>query len=175
VIDATSGITAQDAHIAGFVLEAWKSTVVLVNKWDAIEKDTFTMEQYTTKIRAGPELHGLRPHLFISAKTGQRVDQVLPLALQVQEERLARLTTSRSTGSYRILRDASPTSSRSGKHFDFTMARTKFRNDPPTFLLYGETIRTKKTSHTHCAPVFSGIYALGHLADQFNADSNYSS
>ena len=52
MIDATTGITAQDAHIAGFILDQWKSCVVIVNKWDAIEKDTFTMESYTRKIRS---------------------------------------------------------------------------------------------------------------------------
>ncbi|MEN6435958.1 MAG: ribosome biogenesis GTPase Der, partial [Anaerolineaceae bacterium] len=51
VIDATVGISAQDAHIAGFILESWKSTVVVVNKWDAVEKDTYTMNSYTEKIQ----------------------------------------------------------------------------------------------------------------------------
>ncbi len=93
MIDAISGITAQDAHIAGYILEAQKSTVVLVNKWDAIEKDNFTMQNYTTRIRQDLNFIDYVPILFISAKSGQRVDQVLPLALKVQEERLARLTT----------------------------------------------------------------------------------
>ena len=51
IVDAEAGITAQDTHIAGFILEAWKSTVVLVNKWDAIEKDTYTMDDYTRHVR----------------------------------------------------------------------------------------------------------------------------
>ena len=51
VVDAIEGITSQDTHIAGFILEAWKSTVVVVNKWDAIEKDTHTMHEYTQRIR----------------------------------------------------------------------------------------------------------------------------
>ena len=51
LIDAVDGLSAQDAHIAGFILEAWKSVVVVVNKWDAVEKDTNTMEQYTEVIR----------------------------------------------------------------------------------------------------------------------------
>ena len=51
MIDATKEISAQDAHIAGFILDAWKSAVVLVNKWDAIEKDTFTIEEYKERIR----------------------------------------------------------------------------------------------------------------------------
>ncbi|HEX9387599.1 MAG TPA: ribosome biogenesis GTPase Der, partial [Anaerolineales bacterium] len=49
MIDATTGITAQDAHIAGFILEEWKSCVVIVNKWDLVEKDAFTMEEFTRK------------------------------------------------------------------------------------------------------------------------------
>ncbi len=51
VIDAVDGLSAQDAHIAGFILEAWKSVVVVVNKWDAVEKDSDTMDQYTEYIR----------------------------------------------------------------------------------------------------------------------------
>ena len=75
MIDATTGITAQDAHIAGFILEAWKSTVVLVNKWDAIEKDNQTMQEYHGAHPPGIELHGLRTDpVHLSAKTGQRVD-----------------------------------------------------------------------------------------------------
>jgi GTP-binding protein len=58
VLDATAGLTAQDAHIAGFILDAWKSAVVLVNKWDAVEKDTYTMAEYTQKI------YGLCSHPF---------------------------------------------------------------------------------------------------------------
>lgn len=135
VIDATSGITAQDAHIAGFILEAWKSIVVLVNKWDAIPKDTYTMEQFTTKVRQELNFMDYVPILYISAKTGQRVDQVMPLALQVQEERLARLTTSQLNRILQNSQDAHQSTSRSGKPFRIYYG-TQVRNDPPTFLLY---------------------------------------
>ncbi|HLE90162.1 MAG TPA: ribosome biogenesis GTPase Der, partial [Anaerolineales bacterium] len=67
MIDATTGITAQDAHIAGFILDEWKSCVVIVNKWDAVEKDSFTMEEYTRKIRADLNFMDYVPLLFISA------------------------------------------------------------------------------------------------------------
>ena len=60
MIDATSGITAQDTHIAGYILENWKSTVVLVNKWDAVEKDTYTMQQYTENNPPGAEFYAVR-------------------------------------------------------------------------------------------------------------------
>ncbi len=77
IIDAADGITAQDTHIAGYILDAWKSTVVLVNKWDTIPKDSQTMEDYTLHVRRELNFMDYVPMLFISAKTGQRVDQVL--------------------------------------------------------------------------------------------------
>ena len=80
MIDATTGITAQDAHIAGFIKDEWKSCVVLVNKWDAIEKDGTTMDAYTAKILNDLNFMSYVPILYISAKTGQRVDQVMPMA-----------------------------------------------------------------------------------------------
>ena len=94
LIDATSGITAQDAHIAGFIKDAWKSAIVVVNKWDAIEKDSYTINEYTAKIRQELNFMSYIPLVFISALTGQRVNQVLPMALRVQEERLLRISTS---------------------------------------------------------------------------------
>jgi GTPase len=135
MIDATSGITVQDTHIAGYILENWKSTVVLVNKWDAVEKDNYTMQQYTEKIRRDLNFMPYVPILFISAKTGQRVDQVLPLALRVQEERLARLNTGQIN---RILQDAQDkhsATSRTGRALNIYYG-TQVRSDPPTFLLF---------------------------------------
>ncbi len=135
MIDAISGITAQDAHIAGYILEAQKSTVVLVNKWDAIEKDNFTMQNYTTRIRQDLNFIDYVPILFISAKSGQRVDQVLPLALKVQEERLARLTTAQLNRILHNAQDAHHATSRSGKSLRLYYG-TQVRSDPPTFMIY---------------------------------------
>jgi GTPase len=135
MIDATTGITAQDAHIAGFILEEWKSCVVIVNKWDAIEKDQFTMEEYTRKIRADLNFVDYVPLLFISAKTGQRVDQVLPMALRVQEERLARLTTAKINEVIHKAQDAHPHPSHAGRQLKMYYG-TQVRSDPPTFMIY---------------------------------------
>ena len=135
LIDATTGITSQDAHIAGFILEEWKSCVVIVNKWDAIEKDTFTMEEYTKKIRADLNFMDYVPLLFISAKTGQRVDTVLPMALQVQEERLARLSTSKINEVIHKAQDAHPHPSHAGRQLKMFYG-TQVRSDPPTFMIY---------------------------------------
>ena len=135
VIDATTGITSQDAHIAGFILEEWKSCVVIVNKWDAVEKDAYTMEEFTRKIRADLNFMDYVPLLFISAKTGQRVDQVLPMALRVQEERLARLTTSKINEVIHKAQDAHPHPSHAGRQLKMFYG-TQVRSDPPTFMIY---------------------------------------
>lgn len=135
IVDAEAGITAQDTHIAGFILEAWKSTVVLVNKWDAIEKDATTMEDYTRHVRRELNFMDYVPLLFISAKTGQRVDQVLPMALRVQEERLARITTSMLNRVLRDAQDAHPAPSHAGRQLKIYYG-SQVRVDPPTFVLH---------------------------------------
>jgi GTP-binding protein len=135
MIDATTGITAQDAHIAGFILEEWKSCVVLVNKWDLVQKDSYTMDEYTALIRRELNFMDYVPILFISAQTGQRVDQVLPLALRVQEERLARLTTSRINQVLHRAQDQHAHPSKAGRSLKIYYG-TQVRSDPPTFMIY---------------------------------------
>lgn len=135
MIDAVEGITTQDAHIAGYVKEEWKSTVVLVNKWDAIEKDNYTMQQFSERIRQELNFMDYVPMLFISAKTGQRVDQVLPLALRVQEERLARVTTGAFNRILQSAQDLHSPTSRTGQGIKLYYG-TQVRTDPPTFMIY---------------------------------------
>lgn len=135
LIDAATGITAQDTHIAGYIQDAWKSALIVVNKWDAIPKDTYTMQTYTQKIRYELRFIDYAPLLFISAKTGQRVDQVLPTALRVHEERLVRLPTSKINT---VLRDAMqrhPPPSKAGRQLKIYYG-TQVRTDPPTILVY---------------------------------------
>lgn len=135
LVDATTGMTAQDAHIAGFILDAWKSTVVVVNKWDAIAKDSYTLDTFTAQVREQLNFMSYVPVLFISAKTGQRVNQVLPTALQVQEERIVRLSTSQLNQILQKAQDQHPAPSRSGRQLKIYYG-TQVRSDPPTFMLY---------------------------------------
>jgi GTP-binding protein len=135
MIDATAGMTAQDSHIAGFILDVWKSAVVLVNKWDAVTKDAYTMDAYTQRVRRELNFMDYVPVLFISAKTGQRVHKVLPLALQVQEERLVRLPTSKINRLLRRAQERHAPPSRSGRQLKIYYG-TQARSDPPTFVLY---------------------------------------
>jgi GTP-binding protein len=135
MVDAEAGITAQDTHIAGFILDAWKSTVVLVNKWDVIEKDNQTFEEYTLHVRQELNFMDYVPILFISAKTGQRLEQVLPMALRVQEERLRRISTANLNKILREAQDQHHSPTRSGRQLKIYYA-TQVRSDPPTFMVY---------------------------------------
>lgn len=135
VVDAEQGITAQDTHIAGFIQDAWKSAIIVVNKWDALKKDARTMTTYTQHVRQQLNFFDYVPVLFISAKTGQRADQILPMALQVNEQRVRQVATSAIN---QVLRDAqdrhqAPTKgTRQLKIYYGTQVRTA----PPTFMLF---------------------------------------
>ncbi len=135
VLDGVDGPTAQDAHIAGYILEEMKSVVVAVNKWDLVPKDSHTMHQYTQVVRAALRFMDYVPVLFISAKTGQRVGQVLDMALRVRDERLVRLSTAELNDIVRsaVARQAPPT--KAGKALKFYYA-TQPSVDPPTFVFF---------------------------------------
>lgn len=135
MIDAVDGISAQDAHIAGYVKDEWKSCVVVVNKWDAVEKDTYTMQTFTEKIRNELNFVDYVPILFISAKTGQRVEQVMPMALLVQEERLAHVKTGPLNRILQKAQDIHSPTSKTGTSIKLYYG-TQVRTDPPTFMIY---------------------------------------
>jgi len=135
LIDAVDGITAQDAHIAGYVVEEVRGVVIVVNKWDLIEKDSHTMDAYTREIRQALKFISYAPLVFVSALTGQRVNRALDVALRVQEARSHRAPTGQLN---RILRDAalshSPPSKR-GKRLKIYYA-TQARTAPPSFVFF---------------------------------------
>jgi GTP-binding protein len=94
LIDAVDGLTAQDMHIAGFVVDEGRGLVVAVNKWDAVEDKTgTTFDQYVDWIRQEAPFLDFAPIVSISAKTGQRVGRVLELAVDVWAERRRRVPT----------------------------------------------------------------------------------
>jgi GTP-binding protein len=135
LIDALDGVTSQDQHVAGFVLEERASVVVLVNKWDAVEKDTHTMALYTQMVRSQLRFMDYVPVLYISALTGQRIERVLPLALEVHDARFERIPTGELN---RILRDAvarHAPPSRAGKRLRFYYV-TQAAVDPPVFVFF---------------------------------------
>jgi GTP-binding protein len=94
VIDAVEGLTSQDAHVAGYVVEEGKGLVIAVNKWDLVaEKTDRTFDQYTEWIRSEVPFLDFAPIVSISAKTGQRVGRVLELAVDIWAERRRRIPT----------------------------------------------------------------------------------
>ena len=93
MIDAQEGVTEQDKKIAGIAHEAGKGIIVLVNKWDLVEKETNTMKKFREDIDAELGFMSYAPSLFISALTGQRVNQVMGLAKVVAENRAMRVPT----------------------------------------------------------------------------------
>jgi len=135
LIEAPEGATTQDAHIAEYIADQGRSLVLVVNKWDLIEKNSYTMQEYRQwTYRQLPFLDYV-PLLFISAKTGQRVAKVLPTALRVQQERLIRIPTGELN---RLVREwlfqHSPPSKggRRLKVFYVTQAAV----DPPSFIFF---------------------------------------
>jgi GTP-binding protein len=135
LIDGVDGVTAQDTHVASFVLEEWASVVVLINKWDAVEKDPHTMVEYTKWVRDALRFLDYVPVLFISALTGKRVHKVIPVALAVQEARFLRIPTGELN---RLVQDAlahhAPPSKR-GRRLKIYYA-SQPGVDPPTFVFH---------------------------------------
>jgi len=135
LIDATEGMTAQDTHIAGYVLEQYKSMMLLVNKWDLVEKDASTLGEFTNTIREELNFMPYVPILFISAKYGQRVNRVLPTALEIAEQRLRRIPTGQLNKIMKEAVDAHPPPSKPGKWLKLLYA-TQADVNPPTFVFF---------------------------------------
>ena len=93
MIDATEGFTEQDSKVAGLAHEAGKGCVIAVNKWDAVEKDGRTMQEYRKKLEVDFSFMASAPMVFISAKTGQRLDQLFELIQRVANFNAMRITT----------------------------------------------------------------------------------
>jgi GTPase len=91
--DATEGYTAQDAHVVGYVLEKFKGVVLVLNKWDAVEKDEHTADKWLKRLRRDAPYLVWADIVFASALTGQRVERILREALRVAEERYRRVPT----------------------------------------------------------------------------------
>jgi GTP-binding protein len=135
LLDAGELGNAQDAHIASYILEESKSVVVVVNKWDTVEKDTYTINEYTHLVQESLHFLDYVPVLFISAKTGQRVNKVLSAALEVYNNSLERIPTGEIN---RMLREAVVAHPPKGTHrhrLKFLYA-TQAGVSPPTFVFF---------------------------------------
>ena len=93
MIDATEGVTEQDTKVAGLAHEAGKASIIVINKWDLVEKDDKTMDHMREKVRQDLAFMTYAPILFISAKTGQRVDRLFEMIDYVSNQASLRITT----------------------------------------------------------------------------------
>lgn len=132
VIDATEPLTAQDAHIAGYIEKAGKSTILLVNKWDlVVDKNKAIYDEY---IRSKLKFASYVPILYISARTGQGVNKILPLVSQVYLERIMRLP---DTDVDKVIKEAvaSHNLPRKGNKYLKFYSADQIGINPPTFRL----------------------------------------
>jgi GTP-binding protein len=135
VVDASEGLTAQDAHVAGYVVEEGTGLVVAINKWDLVEKTGRTFDEYVARIRGEAPFLDFAPVVAVSARTGQRVGRVLDAALEVAAGRRRRVPTGELN---RVLGDAAfkqPAPPVKGRRPRFYYA-TQVAIEPPTFVLF---------------------------------------
>ncbi len=135
LIDATSGVTDQDKRIAGYAHEAGKAHILVINKWDLIEKDDSTMREYDSRTRAELTFLDYAPRLFISAKTGQRVQRVLDLIDQVYSAASAKIATSDLNEVFGEAKLMAPPPSERGKRLKLYYA-TQAGTKPPVILCF---------------------------------------
>jgi GTP-binding protein len=135
MIDAVDGFTEQDSKVAGLALEEGRACIIAVNKWDAVEKDGSTMDNFRKKLMNDFSFMPYAPIIFISAKTGQRVDRLFELIKYVNEQNTMRISTGMLND---VLADATarvqpPTDKgKRLKIYYMTQASTK----PPTFVCF---------------------------------------
>ncbi|MGA7671952.1 MAG: ribosome biogenesis GTPase Der [Nitrolancea sp.] len=135
VLDATEPFTAQDQHVAGYIVERNKGVILVVNKWDLVEKNDKTMNEFIEKAQQEFEFIPYAPIVFTSALTGQRVGQIMDLALSVLTERSKRIPTGDLNRLLRdvIIRHAPPTKPNKWLKFYYV---TQASTEPPTFIFF---------------------------------------
>ena len=135
VIDALVGFTDQDSKVAGYAHEQGKACIVAVNKWDAVDKSTGTMEEYTNDLKEKFSFMSYVPFIFISAKTGQRVDKLFELINSVNSQNCMRITTGMLNDvlSYATTR-VQPPSDKGRRLKIYYMTQASVR--PPTFVVF---------------------------------------
>jgi GTP-binding protein len=135
LLDSKEGVTDQDARIGGFIHEKGKGCILVVNKWDLVEKDSQTIVRYEREVREGLKYLSYAPMLFISALTGQRVRKVLDAVDQVSGQTKKRISTSPLNNYFREWVEKFPPplyKNRSVKMNYITQVSTA----PPTFVIY---------------------------------------
>ena len=146
LIDAEQGITEQDVKIAGYVDEEGKPSIIVVNKWDAVEKDTYTIEKYKKDIEVDLAFMTYAPQIYISAKTGQRVDKLFPLMEQGLENANRRISTGLLNDCIREAIAAAEPPTSGGRRLRIYYA-TQVSTCPPTFVLFVNDVKLMHYSY----------------------------
>lgn len=135
LIDAAEGFTEQDSKVAGYAHEQGKASIIVVNKWDLIEKDNKTMREYEDKLKNDFSFMSYAPFLFISAKTGQRVQKLFSLIREVYLQNNIRISTGMLNDvlAYATTRVQPP--SDKGKRLKIYYI-TQASSKPPTFVIF---------------------------------------
>jgi GTPase len=137
VIDGVEGVTALDAHIAGYAHEAGRSIIIVVNKWDAVTKTHRITADFETEIREKLKFIAFAPIAFISAKTGQRVEKLYGAISEVHKARFVRIAT-RDLNNF--LREQ--VLSRGGLPSDVKIRYiSQVKVDPPTFVMFSNKVK----------------------------------
>lgn len=135
VIDSSEELSEQDVKIAGYVHEQGKPSVVVMNKWDVVEKDTYTIEKYNRKLKEELKFMDYFIPTYVSAKTGKRVDNLIKLAKRAYENASRRISTGLLND---VLREAILTNeppSKNGKRLKIYYV-TEVSANPPTFVIF---------------------------------------
>ena len=135
LIDSKEGITEQDAKIAGLAHDSGKASIIVVNKWDLVEKDTHTTSQYVTVIRDQLKFMKYAPVIFVSALTGQRVLKIINLIDKVAEQYKSRVTTSELNKAFEEIIRSHPPPSFGNKELKLYYI-TQVTTAPPTFVVF---------------------------------------
>lgn len=135
LIDATQGLEAQDAKIVNDVLDARKGAVIVVNKWDLVEKDTMTAVRFEKTIRESFKTFDYLPQIFISAKTKQRHTKPIELALKVDAARKKRIDTSDLNGALLEVIERTPPPNVRGHDLRINYI-TQVKTEPPVFAFF---------------------------------------
>ncbi len=135
VIDATEGMSEQAVKIAGYCHEEGKPSIILINKWDLIEKDTHTMDAFKKDIARDLAFMSYVPQLYISAKTGQRLNKILDLVDLVYSQSMIRVPTGRLNDVINEAITITEPPSDKGRRLKIYYA-TQVSVQPPTFVLF---------------------------------------
>lgn len=143
VVDSVDGLTEQDVRLAGFIHEEGKPSIILMNKWDMVEKDTYTMNEFETKLKEDLKFMDYYVSLYASALTGKRIEKLMDLVNEVYEKSSYRISTGNLNEIMQnaILTNEPPT--QNGRRLKIKYI-TQGGTNPPTFIIF---VNNKELMH----------------------------